>query len=187
MCRFAFFGLVAVLLAMATPTLAEEPSAAAAAAQDGWTFVTVRDETAPQSAVRANGGSYALVITGNGETISDGRWVKRVPLPQAAYVKLTARFRASDVEQTARSVVASLLWTDDAGKPVTDPEFAATTAPPDAQGWRPIVGVFKVPAKAKHAQIELRLRWSPKGEVEFRDADVTAAEAPKPRVVKIAA
>jgi len=65
-------------------------------------------------------------------------------------------------------------------------EFANTSVSADAQGWRTIREVYKVPAKAKQAQVELRLRWAPTGKVEWRDAQVTAAEAPAARKVKVA-
>src|SRR5205814_10050623 len=116
----------------------------------------------------------------------DGRWVKRIRLPQGEYVNCVARFRASSVETPARSVVATLVWVDEGGKELSNPEFAITTAAPDAQGWRTINEIYKVPAKAKQAQIELRLRWTPKGEVEWRDAEVKTAHAPAPRMVKVA-
>ena len=153
---------------------------------DGWTFTAVRDEIAPQASVREDGGAYGLVIKGTGEAVTDGRWVKRVPVPAAPYANFTARYRASNIEMTARNIVAGLTWLDEGGKDVGNVEHAVTTSPADASGWRQIDSTFKVPEKAKHAQLELRLRWSPQGEVEFRDADLKAAQQPTPRMVKVA-
>ncbi|MEA2735493.1 MAG: hypothetical protein QOE14_1944, partial [Humisphaera sp.] len=153
---------------------------------DGWTFIAVREETAPRSSVRNDGGGYGLVIAGNGEAIADGRWVRRVPLPAGEFVGFTARFRASNIEMTARNVVAGIIWLDDKGKEVANAEHAATTSPAAADGWHQINAIYKVPPKAKHAQIELRLRWSPSGEVEWRDAEIKTAQAPTPRKVKVA-
>src|SRR5439155_19350461 len=101
-------------------------------------------------------------------------------------VSFCARYRASNIEMTARNVVASLLWLDENGKEIGEPEFVATTAAPDAKGWRRVAAVFEVPAKAKQAQMELRLRFSASGQVEWRDAQLIGAEPPAPRVVKIA-
>ena len=131
-------------------------SMAAETAPEGWSFRTVRDETAARSEVRKTADAQSLVISGNGEAISDGRWVKRVPLPQGEYANFAARFRATNVETIARSVVASLVWLDESGKELSNAEFAITTAAPDAQGWRQINEIYKTPAKAKQAQIELR-------------------------------
>ena len=56
----------------------------------------------------------------------------------------------------------------------------------DAVVRRHVNATFKVPAQAKLAQMELRLRWSPQGEVEWRDAGLKPAEAPASRMVKVA-
>src|SRR5213083_2500973 len=99
--------------------------AAEATAPDGWRFLTVRDETAARSSVRQDGDACGLVIAGNGDAISDGRWVKLAPLPpQAQYVNFTARYRAKNVEMAARNVVAAIVWMDDQGKEVGNAEFA---------------------------------------------------------------
>ena len=150
---------------------------------DGWNFIAPRAEIAPQAAVSSAGG---LVIKGNGDAIADGRWVKRVPLPAGDYLGFSARIRTSNIEMAARNVIAGLVWLDEKGDEVGNSEHASTTVAADADGWRQIKAVYKVPPKAKQAQIELRLRWSPQGEVEFRDAQLAAASAPTPRKVKVA-
>src|SRR5439155_15079037 len=131
--------------------------AAAAAARkvmaeppDGWRFVTVRDETAARSSARRDDGSVGLVFTGNNSPLCDGRWVKRVPLPPGQYVRFTARFRDNgNVEMLGRNVLATLVWTDENGKEIGNADYASTTAPANAQGWRPVDATFPVPAKAK--------------------------------------
>jgi predicted amidohydrolase len=178
---FLLAGLL-VLAAVVAPLRAGETGA-----KDGWQFVTVRDETANRGSVQERDGTYALVISGNGTDISDGRWAKRVPLPQgASHVRLTARFRARAIESAARNVLATVAWMDDRGKEVANADFASTTAPPDAQGWRAVDAVFPVPPKATQALVELRLRWSANGQVEWRDAHLAAAPPPAPRKVKVA-
>jgi predicted amidohydrolase len=181
MMKLVALGLLA-LSATALPLHGADPTTA----PDGWRFITIRDETAARPSVIRDADAYGLVIAGNGEAIADGRWVKRFPLPPGEHVRFTARYRASNIEMAARNIVAALVWMNDDGKEFTHSEFAPTTAPPDAQGWRRVDTVYKVPAKAKHAQIELRLRWSPQGWVEWRDAQLIAAAAPAARVVKVA-
>ena len=161
-------------------------NAADQTSHDGWTFKSARAEIAPKSSVRIDGGAYGLVITGNGEAIADGLWIKRVALPAGQYVTFTARYRASNIEMAARNIVAGIVWLDDEGKEVGNSDHAPTTIAADADGWRKINATYKVPPKAKQAQLELRLRWSPQGEVEFRDAQLAAAAAPTPRKVKVA-
>jgi predicted amidohydrolase len=169
-------GLI-VLSVLTGLALAEE------AGPNGWRFMKIRDETAARSSVTPDGG---MAIHGNGSVICDGRWVHRTSIPSGQFVRLTARYRASNIEMTARNVIAALVWLDDHGQEIGNADFAATTAPADAGGWRPIDAVFPVPAKAKQVQIELALRWSADGEVEWRDAKLESAPSPAPRKVKIA-
>src|SRR4051812_18640983 len=83
----------------------------AAAMHDGWTFVTVRDETACKSSVRHDAGATGVVISGNGDTICDGKWVKRVPIPVGAqHVRFAARYHAQNIESAARSIIAGITW-----------------------------------------------------------------------------
>jgi len=159
---------------------------AAPAAPDGWKFVTVRDETAAKSSVvRDADGTYGLAIEGNGQAISDGWWMKRLP-EGAKYVSFTARYRASNIEMTPRNVVARLVWVNDEGQNLDEADYPATTAAPGAQGWRAVKSVYPVPAKARQVQMELRLQWSPQGKVEWRDAKLVGSEPPTPRKVKVA-
>ena len=181
MMRFLMITGLVALSAVAT-----QAAAAGDAEADGWKFVPLRDEAAPRHSIRTDGGAMGLVIEGNGEPIADGRWVKQVPIPIASHVNLRARYRATGIEQVARNVLAALVQLDEAGKEVAM-EVADTTGPADAQGWRRVNETYKVHPKAKQARMELRLRWSPAGKVEWRDAAVEASTAPAPRMVKVAA
>jgi predicted amidohydrolase len=162
---------------------AEQPSGTP---HDGWSFTSARADIAPQAAVREDGAAYGLVITGTGDAIADGRWIKRVPIPAGEYVSVAARYRATNIEMTARNIVVGIAWLDEQGKETGSIDHPATIAPADADGWRRINATYKVPPKAKQAQIELRLRWSPRGEVEFRDVQLAAGSRPAPRNVKVA-
>jgi hypothetical protein len=184
MSRFILMALIAVTASAARAANAAESGGTDG--PDGWRFVTVRDETAATSSVRKSGDAYSLTIAGNGNAICDGRWVKRLPLPPSPYVSLAARLRAGGVEQLARNVVASLVWTDDEGKEVGNAEFASTTGPADADGRRTINATYPVPPKAKQAQIELRLRWSATGQVEWRVVARKNAHPPPPPNVNLA-
>jgi predicted amidohydrolase len=180
MFRFIFTGLL-LMTALATPSNAQEKT------HEGWSFISARPETAPQfNVVRDADGTYGLSIAGNGEAIADGRWIKKFPLSGGEYVHFTARYRAKNIEMTSRNIVAAVSWLGEGEKEVGQAEHAKTDTPADASGWRKIDATYKVPAKAKQAQVELRLRWSPSGEVEWRDAQLTAGSAPAERKVKIA-
>src|SRR5688500_5771330 len=143
MMRFLMVTGLAALSAMAAPAGAGD----AAAAADGWKFVALRDEAAPRHSIRNDGGTMGLVIEGNGEAIADGRWAKQVPIPNAPYVTLRARYHATGVEMAARNVLAALVQLDESGKEVAM-EVADTTGPADAQGWRTVNELYKVHPRA---------------------------------------
>jgi len=181
MSRFAILGLL-MMTTMNTTSRAQEN------APDSWSFTSARAEIAPKSSVVRDGDGYGLVIAGNGEKIADGRWTKAFPLSAnpGEYVEFSVRYRASNIEMTSRNVVAGVEWLDDNGKRLGETEHATTTVATNGDGWRKISNTFKVPPKAKQAQVELRLRWSPDGKVEWRDANVKKVEKPKARMVKLA-
>lgn len=175
--------MITGLVALSSLSSLSTPARAGSDAPDGWQFVAIREEAAPRHSVRNDG---ALVIEGTGDAIADGRWVKKLPIPKGPYVNLKARYRATNIEMAARNVLAAVVQVDENGNEVAL-EVADTTRPADAQGWRAIDDRFKVHPKATEARIELRLRWSPQGQVEWRDAKLTSAQAPTPRMVKVAA
>ncbi len=175
-----------MITGLAALSAAASPARAGNATVDGWQFVALREEAAPLHSVREEGRAIGLIIEGNGDAIADGRWVKQLPIPQGSHINFRARYHATNIEMAARNILAAVVQLDEDGKEVAM-EVADTTGPADAQGWRQVNDAFKVHPKAKHARMELRLRWSPQGKVEWRDADVKSAEAPAPRSVKVAA
>ena len=189
-------GILAFLLAAPAPAAA--PSAVAdgiATAPDGWRLVAARDEIAPRAWVvrpRAGdeAGCYGLALAGNGEPSVDGRWVWRVPVAAGTHVTFAASYEARDVETPTRSVVASVLWYNAKGEQVERAEFPGVrgaAVPEGGRGPTRVTATYKVPAEATEAQLELRLRWTPRGEVVWRDVSLRpAASAPMPRRVKVA-
>jgi len=169
-----------VLLGLVPAVRAED------AAPDGWRFFAAREEIAPKHGVVTDGNGYALSLAGTGDRSLDGRWIRRVPVVGGHYAVFAARYREKNVETPTRSVVASVLWFDVKGKQVEQAEFPLTVPGVDAQGWTRMTATYRVPETAREAQMELRLRWAPLGEVVWRDASLTETSAPSPRNVKVA-
>jgi predicted amidohydrolase len=154
---------------------------------DGWNFVAVRPETAARSSASQDNGKTLLTLAGGGNPAVDGKWTKRFPINEGDYVTFTAQYRTKNLnESPARSVVATIVWLNAEGKEMGDAGFPNAGLKDNADGWRDIAGTYKVPAKAKDAQIELRLRWTADGEVTFRNVDLKPSQAPAARKVKIA-
>ncbi|HEV8604478.1 MAG TPA: carbon-nitrogen hydrolase family protein [Tepidisphaeraceae bacterium] len=152
-----------------------------------WHPYAIRDEIRPDfdSKVDASGND-TLIITGGGNASADGRWLKRVAVTEGKYVLFTAHYRAKRVETPTRSIIASILWFDDNGNQVEQAEFPMTVRAPAPRDLKSVTGTYKVPAKVKEAELQLRLRWAPEGEVEWSDIDLKETRPPAPRKVKVA-
>lgn len=176
------------------------------ASLEGWTPVSPRDEIRPQFSVDPTAGPQgraALVISADKREGLDGSWTKTFPIVGGQWYRFRCVRRAENVSLPRRSLPIRIVWHDAKGQKV--PRDAApnvgyragtaTTAeaefpidgPVDDAGWTEVSGVYKAPAKATHALVELHLQWSPSGKVAF--ADVSFAEsAPLPeRKVRLAA
>src|SRR3954470_11709009 len=64
------------LMALLTASAVATSLHAGESAPDAWSFVAGRDEIAPRASVRKDEASFGLVMSGNGEAIVDGKWVK---------------------------------------------------------------------------------------------------------------
>jgi predicted amidohydrolase len=56
----------------------------------------------------------------------------------------------------------------------------------DDESWTTLAGVYRAPAGARRAVIELHLQWAANARVEWRDVTLTPCEAPQGRRVRLA-
>lgn len=185
--------LIALVLALA-PTSAlygEESAAKTDAAPDGWQPFAVRQEIAPRSWVERreippDREEYVLGLAGRGHEAVDGRWLRRVPVAPGNFYQFTAQYQARDVESPSRSVLARVIWLDAKGKQVEQAEYPASPAKNTANDWTPVNAIYRVPAAATQAQLELHLRWAADGTVKWQPATLTEVSPPEPRKVRLA-
>lgn len=57
----------------------------------------------------------------------------------------------------------------------------------DADGWTELSDVYRAPAGATRAVVELHLEWAPRGKVEWSDVSLAEVSPPVPRKVRLAA
>lgn len=57
----------------------------------------------------------------------------------------------------------------------------------DAEGWTEVMDVYRAPAAATHALVELHLQWSPGGKVRWSDVALNEVPAPAARKARLAA
>jgi predicted amidohydrolase len=176
-----------------------------AGSHDEWTTVSPRAEIRPTFQGTETGGKSghgSLLIHADEREGLHGWWQKAFPVTGGRYYRFSAWRRIDNIAVPRRSVLARVLWRDDAGKDVPRPEGVVTnfslgvvaSAEPEYpressvanDGWVEVSGVYQVPAGATRAQVELHLLWSPKGKVEWSDITFLPAEPPPPRKVRLA-
>jgi predicted amidohydrolase len=169
-----------------TPSRGTEP------AQDGWRSECPRDEIAPAFRVEHSGAgtsphAYLLGLAGRGDPAVDGRWVRTVPVKEGNYYQFAAEYQARNVDHPERSVLARVEWLDDHGRRVETPEYPLTSPHFTRDGWTVLTGIYPAPKQAAQARLELHLRWAPRGDVRWRNADLKSTAPPATRPVRLAA
>lgn len=181
-------------------------SAEPAVTLNQWQAVSPRDEIRPQfSQLPADSGSSAplLVIATDGRQGLQGWWKKSVPVEGGKWYRFTAKRRAAGVPSARRHVFARVDWRDADGKPVkfdqpvvdfyalgtmseATPEYPVEQET-DSDGWTVLSGVYRAPAAARLAILELHLQWAANARAEWRDVELAVCQAPAGRRVRLAA
>jgi predicted amidohydrolase len=175
----------------------------------GWTTAAPREEISARFAYDATAGrdrQGAFVITTDTRDYLVGRWTKTFPVTGGAHYRFEAFHREQNVASPRRSVLARIVWRDARGRSVEQDGPAITeylsnwggtgmaTAEPEhpadgvtgADGWTPTMSVYRAPAKATQAVVELHLQWEPNARVEWSQVSFNEAAAPAPRKVRLA-
>jgi predicted amidohydrolase len=202
---FAFAPLLTAAISLLSFDARAASSTSDAAAPDGWLTASPRDEIKPRFAFAPKAGPQrdgALVIEADAREGQQGWWLKSFPVEGGKHYRFTAWHRQENVESVRRSVLARVIWRDEKGKsvvrdtqivtnflkgftPVAEPEYPLDTAA-DANGWTTMTGLYRAPAKAKQAVVELHLRWAPRGKVEWSNVALTETLTPAARKVRLA-
>ena len=172
---------------------------------DDWAMMSPRDEIRPWFSSEPTGGAShagALVIAHDQREGLDGWFQKSFAVSGGEFYRVSAMRKTRDVAMPRHSALVRVLWRDAAGKavpadapsgnenggrPITsaEPEHPADGAT-DAQGWTTVSGVYRVPAKATHAIVELHLQHAPNGRVEWSDVTFEKTAQPAARKVRLA-
>jgi predicted amidohydrolase len=172
---------------------------------DGWVARSPRDEIRPAFSYVPDGGPGhrgSLAIKADGREGLFGWWEKTFPVRGGQSYKFSARRKVSDVEEPRRATVARVLWRDDRGRPVlrdapswasyrpgerprAEPEYPEEKGE-DAQGWAEVSTVYRAPADASKAVVELSYQWEPGGRVEWADVALEETSPLPPRRVRLA-
>lgn len=154
-----------------------------------WKFESQRKEIAPAWAVDKKNtfnGQPTLMLGGAGKAFADGHWYKVVPVEPGEYFKFQGYFKSANVDDTNRSILATIIWQNASGERVDFIEFPVTQPGKNKEGWNIMEHVYKIPEQAKTAKIELHYRWDQDGSVHFGDVTFLKTSPPKPRIVRLA-
>jgi predicted amidohydrolase len=172
----------------------------------GWQTGAPREEIQPAFSFDAKSGldgKGSFIIRTDSREGLHGFWSRAFPVTGGQHYRFSAARKIENVTSPRRSVVARVLWQNDAGKSVlTDeplvstvlPGFARTAEPEypadketDANGWTEVSGIYRAPSKATRAVVELHLQWAANAKVEWSAVSFAETTAPGPRKVRLAA
>lgn len=170
-----------------------------------WQPAAPREELRPLFHVEPTGGRSgqgALVIIADQRQGLDGFWTKDFPVQGGTTYRFTAYRKTSHVTTPRRSALVRLLWMDAQGNKVPEDrevvrDYLRSTGGPaeaehpidgetDAQGWTEVMGVYRAPAQATKARVELHLLWAPNGRVDWSDVRLEPTEPAAKRKVRLA-
>jgi len=154
-----------------------------------WKFESQREAIAPVWYIDNKisfTGNQTLALKGGGKEYADGHWYKKMNVEPGEYYQFRAYFKASQVEEPNRSILARILWQNESGEQVGFTEYPAIQREKTKEGWNTIEQIYKVPAEAKEAKIELHYRWDGNGMVHFGGVSFEKSSPLKPRNVRVA-
>lgn len=173
----------------------------------GWKTLAAREEIRPEFSFEGTGGPNhegALIVSTDTRPGLDGRWFKTFDIKGGQHYQFRALRRIQSIPApVSRYVLARILWRDARGKrvrhdapgahsyakgkrPMSEPEYPAEPGPPNTDGWAEMNEVYRAPAEAAQAVVELHLRWTPNARVEWSEISIAMVDPPKSRKVRLA-
>lgn len=194
-----------ILIAASSLARADETPTKGDPFPSGWTANSPRDEIRPAFSFEPHGGpkqAGSFVIRHDQREGLDGWMQKSFAVAGGEFVRFQAARKLTAVALPRRSALVRVLWQNDAGKmvsanvpeqqvaelghtPTAEPEHPVD-GETDAKGWTMVSGVYRVPAKATRAIVELHLQWAPHGRVEWSDIEFAKTTPPPSRKVRLA-
>lgn len=197
--------LAALLLAVGLALSLQAAERFSSDSTNGWRGVAARDEIKPHFSFNPQGGPNhhgALAIRADKRDGLDGHWERTFPITGGQYYRFSSLRHLDNAPVPRRTALVRLHWRDAQGNPVRrDAPGAHTYAPgkppiaepeypndgaTDTAGWTEVGGIYRAPAKAAQAIVELHLRWAPRARVEWSEVSLAETAPPEPRKVRLA-
>src|SRR5688572_27098117 len=135
-----------------------------------WSFESQRPEIAPLSSIDKKvtfDNKPTLLLRGGGKEYAAGYWYKVVKVKPETFYHFRTHFTSESVDEPSRTVLARVVWQNEAGNVVGFREYPATQMRTTQQGWSVIEQSYKAPKEAASAKLELHYRWDADGSVHF--------------------
>ena len=171
----------------------------------GWSAASPREEIKPDFSYDPGGGPDhigSFIIQSAQREGLVGRWTRSFSIEGGKFYRFSTLRKVSGPGEPRRTAVARILWRDENGKPVLRDEPSPATyltgvipraepeypedAPGDPHSWIEVSGIYRAPARATQAIVELEFRWAAKTKVEWSRVTLTPAEPPAPRIARLA-
>lgn len=175
------------------------------ATPQGWEPTAFREEIRPKFLHQPEGGrnkAEAFIIETDARDGLDGAWKRSFPVEGGAWYKFRVWRKTSGTSYPQQCSAITVLWKDAAGKaaiddrklvenyltkynPIVPPEYpvdGVTTS----DGWTEVIGHWQAPGGARSAVVEMHGRWAANTRITFSGPDLVKADAPTPRIVRLA-
>lgn len=151
----------------------------------GWRQWSPRPALMPEARVATEGGEPVLVLRSS-RFESYGQWTTQVEnITEGKFYRFEALHRSTAIESEEVSLVAILTWWRGPGETgEIQRDYAEEVA--GEGGWGRSLRVVQAPAGAKSVSLQLGLRWSRAGSVQWKRISLTEVPAPAPRIARIA-
>jgi len=155
-----------------------------------WQPTAAREEIRPACAVDAavsrTGANGSLRSTCR-TAVEYGGWTRTVPgIASGKWYRFDAYYRAKNVRDESRCVVARLDWQRSDGDRAGQPDYVYHVEG-TAGGWKHVWTLAPAPSGAHLVRLELLMGWRPGGTVWWDDISLAETPPPAPRVVRLAA
>ena len=156
---------------------------------DNWQFETVRKEIAPLFSLNNDimyRNNPTLTLSGGGNKYANGCWYTIMDIAPETFYRFSVHYKAYQIDQPGRSVLANIIWMDEEDKQIGVAEFPRTLHHQSPEGWDIIEQIYNSPLNARKAKIELIYRWDAEGTVHFGDASFFKVTEKPARMVRLA-
>lgn len=148
-----------------------------------WQFWSPRPDLRPRADVANDADGAVLRLTAI-DFSSFGKWLsKSIPVTAGHFYRFQVLYKPNGIFNERGSVGVMLTWNTADGQPVQRDYVDRISATDD--GWRRAAQTLCAPETATNVTVELWLRWTAAGSVEFRSPSLIETSRPPARKVTV--